>query len=1083
MAVCSVAQCNGQTIPEPGLVCTEAPVLCQVECLDGFTGTLPDVLVEPQPESLCNGGMPNNVSWFAFVAGSDSISLTITPSNCTVVQSINDSTGVITLSEGIQVGIYRSCDFDDSDREVACAIDCSTDPVEIGASTFVVGETYYLFVDGCDGSVCDYSVAVNFGMQAFEMPEIVSFSNQYNFDFANDTICAGSSVFVSIDDFEVDAEFEWTIQPPTSDYPAGVHPVTDSSAVTWQFSEPGQYDVCVFAFNFCDANDTTCFTVQVDTLVDEYFSPIEVCQECYPIILSQSDTSCVIGDLGLIAPTVLTEDPNGDGTIGWQGVTPIMQAGSVVNVVPAEYGCDYTQYIDISTIPISPREPVTLYRCPTDFPFTYHGVNITGPVTNQFITIEGAAASRCDSLVSLTVETVGQSSTITTGDCIAGGVALIFNLNADLPPQAVVSYEWLLGGSPVTDADGIDTVLQATMSGAYSINVTITIDGADCSFTRGGPIVDLNNLVPSLPNFAILPDSICADGAPVSLYVDAVAGSTYTWSLLPSLPFTVGQTSDTIYVDVSGNTGFQYCVSAANACGVSPDTCQIMSVATAPTGSVVATDTVCIDSLATVSYMGDASPSTATFVWGFDIGTVVSTNDIEGPGPHEVSFSAPGTYQISTIISQGLCTSGPLQSSIVVRQPLQAPTVDCGSLPSSVVFLVPTLPPGVTYDFVVSAGTYIDAYASADSIVVTEVPAGTDIVIEVTFADECSEVVETYICTALDCPAVDLQIVLDYVDGSCAADVVEVLATVTNSGMATDMGAWQGANIPVNGSIELSAAGVYPLNYILTVDGCDFVVEDSIVISPTPTLSNTIVTGTCMDTTVTVELSTDVPGTLYWQEIELLDADVSDVSEGSYTATVSTAVGCTDTVVIDVILPPMPTLQIEGSLQVVEGSTAEYILLTQNVNIDSVIWLLNGIEQCVDASCASLSLEPIDGDVLCVQYIDAAGCFVEDCITIMTYQEARVFMPNIFSPNGDQTNDFFFPVSNQSDLPVLYMYIYDRWGNEVFAIENSAMGEQGFFWDGSHKGRQLNEGVYIYRLAYMAEGEVIVLTGDVTLAR
>ena len=1077
------AQCNGQNIPPPGLTCSEAPVLCQVECLDGFTGVLPDTLIMPQPESLCNGGIPNNMSWFAFVAGSDSISLTITPANCTEVITVNDSTGVVIVSQGIQVGIYSSCAFGEDGIEVACALDGSNDPVDIGASTFVIGETYYLFVDGHNGSVCDYSVEVNFGEQAFEMPEITSFSNQYNIDFENDTICAGSEVFTSIDNWTVTADFQWTIDPPTPDYPTGVHPVTDSSGVIWQFAEAGVYDICVFAANFCDVSDTTCFTVMVDTLVDEYFSPIEVCQECYPIVLTDSDTSCIIGDMSLLLPTLLTEDPNDDGTVGWQGATPVMQAGSVVTVVPAEYGCTYSQYIDVGTIPISPREAVTLYRCPTDFPFTYHGETITGPVQNRFITIEGAAASRCDSLVSLTVETIGQASTIRIADCVAGGVVLVFDLNADLPPGAVISYEWLLGGSPVTDSDGVDSTLIATASGAYSISVTLTIDGVDCSFSRGGPAVDFDNLVPPQPLLGALPDSICSDGSLLQLYVENTMGTTYNWTLVPSLPFSEGATSDTIYVDVTGNNGFQYCVSASNDCGISDDTCQIMSVTSMPTGIIDGSAITCVDSTITVTYSGNANLSLATFDWNFGSATLLSSADVDGPGPHDIAYAAVGNYEVSVAIEQGLCVSDPLVLAIEVLSQGVAPLVECGSNMGDVTFQIVDLLSDMTYAYEVTAGTNTGATSSGNTIAVSGVPSGEDVTVTISYMTDCGTIVESYTCTAPDCPPADLDITILYPDGQCYSAPAAVDVSVTNAGTGITDGTWQGPVLPVDGTYTVEAAGTYSLEYLWIQDGCEYTVTDTIEYYSNPTLMAEVISN-CTDTVAQVLLISDMPGTYMWEEEVVATANINNVVEGTYTASVVTFDGCSDVVMVDVALESSPSIDILGEVAVLENTEVQYELQAINVDLDSITWLLNGDVICqYVAACSSVIIAPLDGDELCAEYSDAQGCYAEDCITIRTYRESRVHMPNVFSPNGDGNNDFFAPVSNRADLPVLYLHIFDRWGNKVFTTANSTMGEDSIFWDGTYDGRRVDNGVYLYKLAYLDEAEPVTLVGEVTLLR
>ncbi|HSF88063.1 MAG TPA: gliding motility-associated C-terminal domain-containing protein, partial [Saprospiraceae bacterium] len=95
----------------------------------------------------------------------------------------------------------------------------------------------------------------------------------------------------------------------------------------------------------------------------------------------------------------------------------------------------------------------------------------------------------------------------------------------------------------------------------------------------------------------------------------------------------------------------------------------------------------------------------------------------------------------------------------------------------------------------------------------------------------------------------------------------------------------------------------------------------------------------------------------------------------------------------------------------------------------------------------------------------------------------NIYIPNVFSPNGDQINDVFgvFP-DETMDIVSITGAIFDRWGNLVF--QSSA---DPFLWDGQFKGRELQPGVYAYSIVveYLRDGKVVhkLFTGDVTLVK
>ncbi|MFN5334320.1 MAG: lamin tail domain-containing protein, partial [Bacteroidota bacterium] len=88
-----------------------------------------------------------------------------------------------------------------------------------------------------------------------------------------------------------------------------------------------------------------------------------------------------------------------------------------------------------------------------------------------------------------------------------------------------------------------------------------------------------------------------------------------------------------------------------------------------------------------------------------------------------------------------------------------------------------------------------------------------------------------------------------------------------------------------------------------------------------------------------------------------------------------------------------------------------------------------------------------------------------------------VFVPNVFSPNGDGRNDQLLVFGNY--ITKLEMRIFNQWGEMIKVITNPATG-----WDGTHKGKAQPVGVYVYTLrATLADGTEVNKKGSITLVR
>ena len=93
--------------------------------------------------------------------------------------------------------------------------------------------------------------------------------------------------------------------------------------------------------------------------------------------------------------------------------------------------------------------------------------------------------------------------------------------------------------------------------------------------------------------------------------------------------------------------------------------------------------------------------------------------------------------------------------------------------------------------------------------------------------------------------------------------------------------------------------------------------------------------------------------------------------------------------------------------------------------------------------------------------------------TIEVPKTQLIYIPTVFSPDGDGTNDLFY-VKGQN-IGHLCLEVYNRWGQEVFSAPT--LGDR---WDGSYRGEACPMGTYVYRLLW---DKKTIKTGTITLIR
>jgi gliding motility-associated-like protein len=107
------------------------------------------------------------------------------------------------------------------------------------------------------------------------------------------------------------------------------------------------------------------------------------------------------------------------------------------------------------------------------------------------------------------------------------------------------------------------------------------------------------------------------------------------------------------------------------------------------------------------------------------------------------------------------------------------------------------------------------------------------------------------------------------------------------------------------------------------------------------------------------------------------------------------------------------------------------------------------------------------------------GCSTTDSMEVL--KDCYIDIPNVFTPNGDGVNDYFFPRQLlTSGATAFSMQIFDRWGVLLFETTNT----NGRGWDGKFNNIPQPEGVYIYLInVSFKNGVTEKFKGNVTLLR
>jgi gliding motility-associated-like protein len=190
------------------------------------------------------------------------------------------------------------------------------------------------------------------------------------------------------------------------------------------------------------------------------------------------------------------------------------------------------------------------------------------------------------------------------------------------------------------------------------------------------------------------------------------------------------------------------------------------------------------------------------------------------------------------------------------------------------------------------------------------------------------------------------------------------------------------------------------------------------------------------------------------------NATATGLASGSYIATVVDGSGCIETASATVNSIVLPTISAGADETISLGSSVE-LSATGGLFYN---WTPSSGLSCTN--CQNTIASPTTTTEYIVFGTDANNCSNSDTVNVFVDDKISMYLPDVFSPNGDGENDYVF-VQGLGIKAVEKFIIYDRWGLKVFENTNFPVVAdmevnklQG--WDGKYKGALMNPGVFVY---------------------
>lgn len=308
--------------------------------------------------------------------------------------------------------------------------------------------------------------------------------------------------------------------------------------------------------------------------------------------------------------------------------------------------------------------------------------------------------------------------------------------------------------------------------------------------------------------------------------------------------------------------------------------------------------------------------------------------------------------------------------------------------------------------------------------------------------------------------------------------------TLTASGASTYSWSGPGVTSTTTNSQSIFPTGSGVFNVIgYTTEGCVDSIQTNFTLYPKPDLIFTPDQEICVGQIASMTVSG--ADTYTWNPANLLGTQVyvSPNITTSYQVIGFNQFNCTDTAVSVLTVHPNPVASI-GAEPFLLTSDSPNVTFT-NLSSGQLISTWNfGDGIILEESNSTFEYQyPFDEGNYTVELLVESqyGCLDSITQIIQVKGDVLYYVPNAFTPDGDEHNNTFSPVFTSGFIPGSYQFdVYNRWGELIFSSQNPEIG-----WDGYYNFVKCGEGMYAYNIQFKVSstGELKSVFGHLNLLK
>ncbi len=882
--------------------------------------------------------------------------------------------------------------------------------------------------------------------------------------FAFDTVCANAATSF-VDQSTSAVAWQWNFGDGS--------PVNTGNSQTHIFPVSGTYTVLLTVTNSSGCTDTASHSVLVNPNPVSAYTATTACYS-YGTAFTDNSTSAVTWDWNF-----------GDATANNATQSPSHTYANSANysvslTVTNTFGCTNSSSQTITVLPqpvadfsfstVCARQSVqftdaTLGAAMTNWTWdfgdgtatvsTQNPTHIYATGGNYNVTLIAGNASGCtDTIIKPIVVNTVPTPLFTANASCQGTITSFTDQSAD----AVAINNWFYNFGDGNNSTSQNPNYIYAAAGTYNVSLTVTnVNGCDTTVTI--PVT-----VNVFPTASYSVDTVCIGMA--TTFTDHSTGTptSWQWNFGDGVNDSIGPVTTHTYATAGS---YVTSMTVSSGAGCTDQAFQIIVVRSDVHADISVANSMCEDNVLTLN--DNSVITTGTIIsdtWDFGDGS---------PGANTLNtthlYPTPGTYTIThVVVSDGGCVSTALDTVVVNPLPTAAFTSanTCQSQPGNFMDNSSGTPTAWSWSFGDGGNSSIQnpthPYAAAGTFNTTLI-----------------------VTTALGCADTVTRPVIVYAqpNASFSSNVVcwgnvTTLVNTSTTGSGTITGSWWNFG---DGSTDTQTNEEHTFHTqndsfnvtlaIITSFGCVDTITQVVTTHPLPVFNfGPDQTSGCDQFTTDFHDNTTVAGgTIVNWLWNFGDGNLTYTqnpthtydSPGSYfvSLTETDTYGCSmsDTLNYPVVVYPHPTAGFTTTP--IDASMYDPNIQMHDESTGASMWDWDLGDHETSIAQEPYHTYPDTGTYVITQIvINQYGCRDTTQHPIRITGETTTFIPNAFTPNSNGLNDVFAP--KFYGITEFTMYIFDRWGNQIFKTTDMNIGWNGCVNNGS--GEPVQQDVYVYKI-------------------